>query len=158
MSLRKTDSELIFGKNTLIRKGIEHLQKKPKETDDDQEEMKARYKPRPELDKLKELSRLNVGFIFCDGNLGDVRKIVKDNRKPAAARSGVISEVDLTLPPGSTGMDPGQTAFFQALNISTKVVKGLIEITSPVHILAIGRKVTQSEVVLLNKLNILPFS
>lgn len=42
INLRETDSELIFGKNTLIRKGIEHLQKKPKESDDDYEQMKAR--------------------------------------------------------------------------------------------------------------------
>lgn len=99
-----------------------------------------------------------MGFFFCNGNLGEVQKIIKANRKPAAARQGVYSEVDLVIPPGPTGMDPGQTGFFQALNISTKVVKGNIEIISPVHILAVGRKVTQSEVVLLNKLNILPFS
>lgn len=158
ISLRNTDSELLFGKNTLIRKGIEHLMKEPKKTDDDYDNMIKRWKPRPELEKLKELCRKNVGFFFCDGNLAEVQKIVKENRKPAAARSGVTSEVDLIIPPGSTGMDPGQTAFFQALNISTKVVKGLIEIISPVHILAVGRKVTQSEVVLLNKLGILPFS
>lgn len=104
------------------------------------------------------MAKLNVGFIFCKNNLNEIRDIVKKNRKPAAARQGVFSEVDLVIPTGPTGMDPSQTAFFQALQVSTKVVKGQIEIMSPVHILEVGKKVSQSEVVLLNKLGILPFS
>lgn len=132
--------------------------RKPVEGDEDFEERSKGWKPAPHLKKLSDLCRLNVGLIFCDGNLSEVRVIVKENRKPAAARSGDISDVDRILPPGPTGMDPSQTGFFQALSISTKVVKGQIEIMSPVHILKVGVKVSQSEVVLLNKLGILPFS
>merc|ERR1712187_704919 len=55
------------------------------------------------------------------------------------------------------GMDPSQTAFFQALNIGTKIVKGQIELVSEFPILKTGEKVSPSAAVLLNKLAIKPF-
>jgi hypothetical protein len=51
----------------------------------------------------------------------------------------------------------GQTNFFQALNISTKIVKGAIEIVSEVHLIKVGEKVTMSHVAMLDKMNIRPF-
>merc|ERR1719336_613389 len=79
------------------------------------------------------------------------------HRKPAAAKSGQISMVDLSLPAGPTGMDPSQTSFFQALNIGTKIVKGTIELVSEFPILKKDEKVSPSAAVLLGKLNIRPF-
>merc|ERR1712190_685405 len=55
------------------------------------------------------------------------------------------------------GMDPSQTAFFQALNIGTKIVKGQIELVSDFPILKTGEKVSPSAAVLLTKLSIKPF-
>jgi len=55
-------------------------------------------------------------------------------------------------------MDPGQTSFFQALGIGTKIVKGQIEIISDQHLVVQDKKVGNSEAVLLKKLNIKPFS
>merc|ERR1719218_549481 len=63
----------------------------------------------------------------------------------------------MNLPSGPTGMDPSQTAFFQALNIGTKIVKGQIELVSDFPILKIGDKVSPSAAVLLTKLGIKPF-
>merc|ERR1712032_312160 len=50
-----------------------------------------------------------------------------------------------------------QTAFFQALNIGTKIGKGQIELTSEFPILKVGERVSASGAVLLTKLNIRPF-
>jgi len=61
------------------------------------------------------------------------------------------------VPAGPTGLDPGQTGFFQALNIATKIVKGSIEIVAQVHLIRKGDKVTSSAVALLSKLDIRPF-
>jgi len=61
------------------------------------------------------------------------------------------------VPAGPTGLDPGQTGFFQALNIATKIVKGSIEISAQVHLIRKGDKVTSSAVALLSKLDIKPF-
>merc|ERR1719362_1347802 len=69
----------------------------------------------------------------------------------------MVSMVDLNLPSGPTGMDPSQTAFFQALNIGTKIVKGQIELVTDFPILKKGDKVSASAAVLLGKLSIRPF-
>jgi len=100
----------------------------------------------------------NIGFVFTNGNLNEVRKIILDHKVPAAAKSGSVAPNEVVVPAGSTGMDPGQTAFFQALNIATKIVKGAIEIINAVVLIKPGDKVTSSHVALLDKLNIKPFS
>ena len=80
------------------------------------------------------------------------------NRVPAPARVGSLAPVDVIVPAGPTGCDPGQTSFFQVLQIPTKIVKGQIEITTPVNLIKAGDKVGSSEAALLQKLNIRPFS
>jgi large subunit ribosomal protein LP0 len=80
------------------------------------------------------------------------------NRVPAPARVNSIAPVDVVIPAGPTGCDPGQTNFFQVLQIPTKIVKGQIEITNPVNLVKQGAKVGPSEAALLTKLNIRPFS
>jgi large subunit ribosomal protein LP0 len=47
---------------------------------------------------------------------------------PAAAKAGMDAQCDVVIPPGPSGMDPSQIGFFHALSISTKIVKGQIEI------------------------------
>merc|ERR550514_2170374 len=100
----------------------------------------------------------NIGYIFAvNCSLDDIREVLKKHRKPAAAKSGQVSMVDMNLPAGPTGMDPSQTSFFQALNIGTKIVKGQIELVSDFPILKAGDKVSPSAAVLLTKLGIKPF-
>lgn len=99
----------------------------------------------------------NIGFVFTNGDLCNVRELIEDNRVPAPARVGAIAPIDVVVPPGPTDCDPGQTNFFQTLQIATKIVKGRIEITSPVSLLKAGDKVGNSEAVLLQKLHINPF-
>jgi large subunit ribosomal protein LP0 len=112
----------------------------------------------PKVEKLLPLCVGNIGFVFTNDDAKVVRDLVLSCRVPAAAKPGAISPVDVYVPAGPTGMDPSQTGFFQALNIATKIVKGAIEIISEVHLLKPGDKVGNSEVILLNKLNIRPFS
>jgi len=131
---------VLMGKNTLIRKVI-----------------REKLAANPNLENLIPLVYGNIGFVFTNGNLSAVRDIVLKNKVPAAAKSGSIAPGDVWVPSGPTGLDPGQTNFFQALNIATKIVKGTIEIIQDVHFLKKGEKVTLSHVSLLTKLNILPF-
>ena len=83
----------------------------------------------------------NVGLIFTNADMSKVRDIVTANKVPAPARVGAISPVDVFVEPGATGCDPGQTAWFQALNIPTKINKGQIEMISRVHLIKVGEKV-----------------
>lgn len=129
-----------MGKNTICRKAIrEHLEENPA------------------LEALLPYVRGNIGFVFTDHDLNVVRKIILENKVPAAAKQGTTAPTDVVVPPGPTGLDPGQTAFFQALNISTKIARGSIEIINEVLLVKAGEKVTSSHVALLAKLNINPF-
>lgn len=132
---------ILMGKNTMIRTALRRM-----------------TAALPQLEKLIPLVKLNIGLVFCISDASDVRKIVLDNKVPAPARQGVLAPKDVVIPSGPTGLDPSQTSFFQALGISTKIVKGQIEIQSDVNIITKDEKVTASQSALLQKLNIRPFS
>lgn len=131
---------VLMGKNTMIRTCL-----------------RQKVSNQPQLDKLLPLVKENIGFIFCIDEPSNVRKIIMDHKVPAPARQGVVAPIDVFIPAGPTGMDPGSTSFFQALGISTKIVKGQIEIQSEVHLIKQGEKVSASAATLLQKLSIRPF-
>merc|ERR1719502_2103011 len=142
IALRGT-ATVLMGKNTMMRKIVnEYLKKHPGHP----------------YEALLPQIKGNIGFVFTDSDLGNVRTKLLENRVPAPARAGAISPVDVIVPPGPTDCDPGQTNFFQTLQIATKISKGRIEIVSPVELLKKGDKVGQSEATLLQKLGIQPFS
>jgi large subunit ribosomal protein LP0 len=64
----------------------------------------------------------------------------------------------VVVPKGPTGCDPGQTAFFQTLQIATKITRGQIEMVNDTNLIQAGEKVTASQAALLQKLNIEPFT
>jgi large subunit ribosomal protein LP0 len=66
--------------------------------------------------------------------------------------------VEVYIPAGNTGMEPGKTSFFQALGVPTKIARGTIEITTDLKLVEAGSKVGASEATLLNMLNISPFT
>jgi len=132
---------LLMGKNTMMRKAIkEHLEKNR------------------QLETLLPYVKGNVGFLFTNQDLGTIRNAVVNIKVPAVARAGSISPIDVILPAGPTGLDPGQTSFMQALNIATKINKGQVEVISDVQLVKKGDKVGPSEATLLQKLNIKPFT
>jgi len=132
---------ILMGKNTMIRKAI-----------------KGHLSQNPQLETLLPHIRGNVGFIFTDEDLGQIRDAVLHEKVAAPAKAGSIAPCDVTVPAGPTGLDPSQTSFMQALNIATKINKGQVEIINPVHIIRKDHKVGSSEATLLQKLNINPFS
>jgi large subunit ribosomal protein LP0 len=136
-------AEILMGKNTLIRKILKDF-------------MEAN--PEHPIGIIDEKIQGNVGLVFTNGDLGEIKDIILSNRVPAPARAGAIAPVDVVVPSGPTGCDPGQTSFFQVLQIPTKISKGQIEITAAVELIKTGTKVGASEAALLNKLNIRPFS
>jgi large subunit ribosomal protein LP0 len=79
------------------------------------------------------------------------------NSREAPAKAGIKAQSDVWIPSGSTGLDPKQTAFFQQLNIATKISRSVIEIISDTKVINQGELVEPSHAVLLDKLNIMPF-
>lgn len=111
----------------------------------------------PELAALTPLLKEKVALIFTDASVYELRGKIEANKVPTEARVGVVSPIDFTAPAGPTGLDPSQINFFHALNISTKIVKGQIEITKDFKVCTKGKKVKASEAALLKKLNLKPF-
>ncbi|ORX74947.1 hypothetical protein DL89DRAFT_219113 [Linderina pennispora] len=134
-------AEVLMGKNTMVRRALKIL-------GHDNEA----------LEFLAPFVKGNIGFVFTNGDLKEVRELIIANRVAAPARAGALAPVDVFVPAGNTGMEPGQTSFFQALGIPTKIARGTIEITQDVHLVHVGDKVGASEATLLNKLNISPFT
>ncbi|OUM62022.1 hypothetical protein PIROE2DRAFT_20869 [Piromyces sp. E2] len=132
---------ILMGKNTMVRKAIRNV-----------------LADHPDFEKLLPIVKGNIGFVFTNEDLKEIRDAIKSNRVQAPARAGAIAPVDVFVPPGNTGMEPGQTSFFQALGIPTKISRGTIEIVNEVHLVKVGEKVGPSEATLLNKLNISPFT
>jgi large subunit ribosomal protein LP0 len=101
----------------------------------------------------------NTGLVFTnDSDLGGIKDIMVSNVLPAPAKQGQVAMCDVFVPPGLTGMDPGQTAFFQVLQIPTKINRGQIEIINEVHLIQKGNIVKAGDAALLQKLSIAPFS
>lgn len=131
---------ILMGKNTICRKL-----------------MREHAEAHPEIQAILPFVKGNIGLVFTNSDLNEVRQIILSNKVPAAARAGADAPVDVMVPPGPTGLDPTQTSFFQTLNIGTKIVRGAIEIVNEVKLITKGDKVTASHVALLAKLNIKPF-
>jgi len=155
-AIRPLGATLLMGKNTLVKAGIKRKMEAPKEGDEDYE-IRKNFKPMPQLDKLINLCANYVGLVFCRDNLSEVKEKMGEYKCNKGARIGAVAPSDVIIPPGPTGLDPKQTAYFQALNIQTKIAKAQIEIISPVKILTKGQRITASECALLDKLNIKPF-
>ncbi|KAI1322207.1 60S acidic ribosomal protein P0 [Xylariaceae sp. FL0255] len=137
----RNEAVVLMGKNTMVRRAL-----------------KTFVNDTPEYEKLLPHVRGNVGFIFTNGDLKDIRDKILANKVAAPARAGAVAPADVWVPAGNTGMEPGKTSFFQALGVPTKIARGTIEITTDLKLVEAGNKVGPSEATLLNMLNISPFT
>lgn len=132
---------VLMGKNTMIRRAIRGF-----------------LSDLPDFERLLPFVRGNVGFIFTNEQLPEIRDAILSNRVAAPARVGAIAPDDVWVPAQNTGLDPSKTSFFQAVGLPSKIARGTIEITSDVKVVVAGTKVGSSEAALLNLLNISPFT
>jgi len=132
---------VLMGKNTMVRRAIRVL-----------------LPDFPEYERLLPHVKGNVGFVFTNDDLKEIREKIVSNKVAAPARAGAVAPLDVFVPAGNTGMEPGKTSFFQALGVPTKIARGTIEITTDLKLVEAGNKVGASEATLLNMLNISPFT
>lgn len=151
-------AEVLFGKNTLIRKGIHLRLTEPTANEENYDQRKDNWYAMDQIKELEPLIRGNVGMVFCNGNMNEVLEIIEGETTPAEAKAGSLAPVDVVVPAGPTGMDPSITSFFQSLGISTKIVRGQVDIMSDIKVVEEGTRVGRSEAELLKKLNIRPFT
>jgi len=132
---------VLMGKNTMVRRALRSI-----------------LSELPQFERLLPYVRGNIGFVFTNADLKEIRTIITANKVAAPARAGALATVDVIVPGGNTGMEPGKTSFFQALRIPTKIARGTIEIVGDVQVVTAGTRVGSSEATLLNMLNISPFT
>ena len=132
---------VLMGKNTMVRRALRSIL--------------AEY---PQFERLLPHVKGNIGFVFTNEDLKEIRELITANKVAAPARAGAFAPKDVTVSAGNTGMEPGKTSFFQALNIPTKIARGTIEIVSDIKVVFAGTRVGSSEATLLNMLNISPFT
>jgi len=132
---------VLMGKNTMVRRALRNI-----------------LTENPQYERRLPHVKGNVGFVFTSCDLKEVREVITANKVKAPARAGAVATVDVVVPAGNTGMEPGKTSFFQALSIPTKIARGTIEIVSDIKVVVAGLKVGPSEATLLNMLNISPFT
>jgi large subunit ribosomal protein LP0 len=140
-----------MGKNTLMKRALT----------DYKEDVDKKFNNPTNAAKVWPLHGLlkgNVGVIFTNAPLTEIRDIIDANKVAAPARQGAISPVRVVVPAGNTGQEPTKTSFFQALNIPTKITRGTVEIIADHLLLEVDQKVGNSEAVLLQMLGIMPFS
>ncbi|KAL2064823.1 hypothetical protein VTL71DRAFT_3963 [Oculimacula yallundae] len=135
------DGVVLMGKNTMVRRAI-----------------KGFLADSPEYERLLPFVKGNVGFVFTNADLKHIRDKILANKVAAPARAGAVAPLDVYVPAGNTGMEPGKTSFFQALGVPTKIARGTIEITTDLKLVEAGSKVGASEATLLNMLSISPFT
>jgi large subunit ribosomal protein LP0 len=132
---------VLMGKNTMVRRALRTI-----------------LSESPQFERLLPYVKGNIGFVFTDQDLKEVREVIVANKVAAPARAGAFAPKDVIVPASNTGMEPGKTSFFQALGIPTKIARGTIEIVSDVKVVTAGTRVGTSEATLLNMLNISPFT
>jgi large subunit ribosomal protein LP0 len=130
------------GKNTQMRRVLRELEEEG----------------RPELEKVRLACKLNIAFVFTNESLPKIRDMITAEKKASPAKANAVAQVGVVIPKGITSLEPSMTSFLQALNISSKITKGSIEIVSDVELFKEGDKVDASQAALLQKLDILPFS
>ncbi|KAE9967486.1 60s acidic ribosomal protein P2 [Venturia inaequalis] len=134
---------VLMGKNTMVRRAIKGFVSDGSLSD---------------IERILPHVKGNVGFVFTNADLKETREKILKNRVAAPARAGAVAPLDVYVPAGNTGMEPGKTSFFQALGVPTKIARGTIEITLDLKLVEAGTKVGASEATLLNMLNISPFT
>jgi large subunit ribosomal protein LP0 len=138
---------ILMGKNTMMKKVLQN--RAEAQPDDAIRQM--------QYENMKDILKLNTGMIFTNDNLGDVKEMVTGNVVQAPAKVNSMAPCDVVIPSGNTGLEPGQTSFFQALNIHTKITKGTIEILNDVTVINMGDRVGPSAATLLQKMGMKPF-
>ncbi|KAK8892068.1 ribosomal protein P0 (A0) (L10E) [Tritrichomonas musculus] len=133
-------AEIVFGKNSLMRRVAEELKKEV-----------------GHLEVIEPYLKRGVGLVFTNESFNKIKEIIDMHCVGSPAKVGAISPVDVIIPAMRTNMPPTQVSVLHALGIQSKIFKGTIEITAEKHLIHKGEKVGASEANLLSILGILPF-
>ncbi len=120
--------------------------------------LQAVISEKPGLEKLIEKINGSIAFILTNENPFKIQKILRERTVPAEAKVGQIAPVDVVVPKGNTGLDPGPViGELNRVGIETRIENRKIHIAKDSVILKAGDVVTEDHYVVLNRLGIKPF-
>jgi len=136
-------ARFLFGKNTLIRKGIRDFMKETNNKG---------------LFNLLNCVKGNCGLCFTNENVREIRREILNREKThLPANEGDIAPCDVYVYRGPTGLEPTQCCFTGLLGVPTRINKGQIDIVDDILLVKEGNKVGLYEALFLKRLNIRPF-
>lgn len=116
------------------------------------------HKFTPLLEVPTHKKKIALVFIHDEIEIQNVISKILQRRGGIPAKLGLIASNDVIIPRGPNRLAPTDSALLQALNISSRMSNGQVEILRDVTLLKSGDKVGSREVSLLNKLQMKPFS
>ena len=82
--------QILMGKNTMVRRAIRLI-----------------LAENPAFERFLPHVKGNVGFVFTNSDLKEIREIILANKVAAPAKAGAYAPNDVFVPGGNTGMEPG---------------------------------------------------
>ncbi len=120
--------------------------------------IQAVVQEKPGIEKLLDKIKGSIAFILTNENPFKIQKILRERTVPAEAKVGQIAPVDVIVPKGNTGLDPGPViGELNRVGIETRIENRKIHIAKDSVILKAGEVVTEDHYVVLNRLGIKPF-
>lgn len=129
----------LFAKNKILKKVLRDIGEK-------------------KYEKLINSIKGNVLIAFFDGaDPRDMLTASLRHQRAARALPGILSNKDVVIPAGPTGLPPEKINVFQSAGINTKIVKGKIDLASDHKLVSKGEVLDIAKANLLDMLGILPF-
>lgn len=100
------NSHLVIGKNSVIRKAIELRANELPKGEEYDWAREIGGEPNKELLKLVPILKEKLALVFSELPVAELKPVIEENRIAAGAKAGMISNIDCSIPPGPTGMDP----------------------------------------------------
>jgi large subunit ribosomal protein L10 len=96
-------------------------------------------------------------IVFTDLNPFRLFKMLEDSKTPAPAKAGNVADVDIVVPAGDTGFEPGPfLGELQQVGIPAKIDKGKIVVNKDHVIVKAGEEVSKQVATTLSRLDINP--
>jgi large subunit ribosomal protein LP0 len=112
----------------------------------------------PELKPLLKHVKGEIGLVFTNMDIIYIKKKIEAEKSSVAVKLNSRAPEDIIIPGGETPLVPTQTAFFAALNIPSKIMKGKIYIIYDVTIFRKGERITRTGFSFMKNLNLKPIT
>ncbi|MHA2407539.1 MAG: 50S ribosomal protein L10, partial [Candidatus Ranarchaeia archaeon] len=132
-------AEIFLVKNTLLKIALKEI------------------KGKPNLDKLIQYVQGNCLLVATKMDPFKLQWFLNDNKSKAPAKRGQISPVDILVPSGDTGFQPGPLITqLNSVGLPTKIQNGTINITRDTVVAEVGDEISLNLVIALSRLKIYP--